>query len=154
MLGKANKRIITRLAAGTIAIFVSLSGLFFLGFCFYCLVAENGWFEVSMDGFFALLGLLFLVCIGLYFTWIGFSILVLKRITTISFMILTVLPPLVLSFAAAYLMKTFWERPAEGYSHLSLIILLTIGIAVFTSSFAFFLKVFLIIFRKGGYSET
>jgi hypothetical protein len=148
------KRTITRLAAGTIGVLVLFSGLALLGTLVIPAAIKNSWFEVSIDGFLALLGLLFIVCIGLYFIWVGFSILALRRISTISFTLLTVLPPLVLTFAAASLMKTFWERPAGGYSLLSLIILLTICITVFAISYAFNLKILLIIFRKGGYLET
>jgi hypothetical protein len=158
MLTRADKRIITRtitrLAAGTIAILASFLGLALIGMFVFIVATDKIEFEFSVDGSLSLLGLLFIASIGLYFIWIGFSILVLKRVTHTFFLLLALLPPFFLSIAVVSLMKTFWNRPAEGYTLLSGVIFLVIAMVVYLVSFAFILKVFLRIFKKGGYLET
>ncbi len=152
-LSRVNKLYCAQLAAKTIGILVSLCGLFLLGMFIVSLVVAiaDGWFELSVDGFLSSLGLLVIAGMGLYFIWIGFRILVLKRISATSFILLTVIPAIFLSAEGICLIKTFWEKPAEGYGFISFAFLATITMVVFVSSYALSLKVFLSIFRKGGY---
>lgn len=158
MLTKTEKRTITRittrLAAGTIAILVSFLGLALIGMFVFVVVTDKIEFEFSIGGSLSILGLLFIASIGLYFTWLGFSILVLKRITHTFFLLLAMLPPFFLSIAVISLMKTFWDRPADGDTLLSGVIFLAVVMVVYLVSFAFILKILLRIFKKGGYLET
>ncbi len=53
---------------------------------------------------------------------IGYSILVLKRITYTAFLLLTVIPAFCIATTFIYFVKSVWERPEEGYGLLPIIL--------------------------------
>ena len=142
-------RLVVKIFAIAIGIFIFLFSLLLLFTSIFGALRVHNDINLSLEGFMVVAGILFLFLSGLYFMWISFSILILKRITGISMTLLTAIPSLLITFIVCELIKNLWNEPEKGYSFLSKIVLLVLLSTVFLSLFFFISKALMTIFRRG-----
>jgi hypothetical protein len=150
MVRSTGKRIMTRSARGTIGVLVFLSGLLLLCTSAVGIVMVRGDGGSSVEGLLVIVGVLGLACSGLYFLWIGYSILIRKRITGISLSLLSVIPALLITMFIADFIERFWEKPSDGYSFFHIAVLSTLTMIVFVGLCTITLRALVRLFRKGN----
>ena len=150
MARRTGKRIMTRLARGTIGVLVFLFGLLLLCTSAAGIVIVRGDVGPSVEGLLVIGGVLFLACSGFYFLWIGYSILIRKRVTATSLLLLSVIPTILITLFVVEFIKRFWEKPSDGYSFFHLAVLSTLVILLLMGLYAIILKALMRLFRKGN----
>lgn len=150
MLSRTDKRIMTRLAAGTIGVLVFLFGLLLLCTSAVGIVIVRGDVGLSVEGLLVIVGVLFLACSGFYFLWIGYSILIRRRITFTSLLLLSVIPAFLIALFVIDFIKRFWEKPGDGYNFFYHAVLSTLALIVFLVLCAMISKALMRLFRKAN----
>ena len=142
---------LAKFTAVTIGVLVGSSGLFFLGAAFTCLIVIilKGDVEFSIEGLLILLGLLCIVFTGFYFIWIGYSILILKKITKDSLFNLSFfLTPFLLVPAILLVVGIDNWLTGQTRSLLAKIISIGLGFVIFVVLYTLLLILFKWAFRK------
>jgi len=142
-------RLVVKIFAIAIGIFVFLFSLLLLGTSILGALKVHNDVNLSLEGSMVVAGILVLFLSGLYFMWISFSILILKRITDTSMTLLTAIPSLLITLIFCELIKNLWDEPEKDYSFLSKIVLLVLLLTVFLFLFFFISKALMTIFRRG-----
>ena len=150
MARRTSKRIMTRLAAGTIGVLVFLFGLLLLCASAAGIVIVRGDVGPSVEGLLVIVGVLGLACSGLYFLWIGYSILIRKRITATSLVLLSGMLAFLITLFVVGFIKRFWEKPSDGYDFFHHAVLSTLAIVVLLGLYAIILRALMRLFRKGN----
>ncbi len=150
---RVNKFYWIQVAASSIGALVAASGLLLLTVLvvFITRTGNDGWLEFSINGFLVSFGLLVSVCICLYFIWIGFSILFLKKISTMSLVLIAMLPAFLVSMTAASFIKDFGYRLFGQKGFFATVLLVATAMVVFLFVFAVIAKNLTKILGKGGY---
>lgn len=141
-------KLVTNILAKAIGVFVSLFGLLLLGTSVLGVLKCYSDIKFSLESFAVVVGILGLFASGLYFMWIGYSLLIFKRITSTSWLLLTSIPAISITLAFGAFIQSLWEKPEKGYSFLSATVLIALGMTVFLVSFFFIGKALMSIFRK------
>ncbi len=142
-------RLVVKIFAIAIGIFVFLFSLLLLGTSILGALEVHNDINLSLEGSMVVAGILVLFLSGLYFMWISFTILILKRITDTSMTLLTVILSLLITLIFCELIKNLWDEPEKDYSFLSKIVLLFLLLTVFLFLVFFISKALMTIFRRG-----
>ena len=132
-------KLVAKIFAISIGVIVFLFSLLLIGTSVFGAIKIHSDINLSLEGFLATAGILFLFFVSFYFMWISYSILILKRITVTSMLILTVIPSIIITIAFKLLMRYLWVKPG--------IVLVVLSLTVFIISYYFITKILMYAFQ-------
>ena len=94
-----------------IGVIVFLFGLLLLGTSALGAMKVYGDINSPLEGFLVTVAILCLFFASFYFMWIGYSVLILKRITGTSMLILSVILSIFITVASVELIENLWIKP-------------------------------------------
>jgi len=144
----------TQLARGTVGVVVFLFGLLLLCTSAAGIVMVQGDIGPSVEGLLVIVGVLALACSGFYFLWIGYSILIRKRIAATAVLLLSCLPAFFIALFVVGFVQRFWGKSSDGQTFFRLAVLSTLAMIVFLGLFAIILKALMRLFSKGQRTVT
>lgn len=143
-------KLVAKIFSIAIGLIVFLFGLLLLGTSVLAALKLHNDIDLSLEGSMVAVGILFLFFAGFYFMWISYSILILKRITSTSMLILTGITSLFITITFCEFIQYLWNKPEKGYSFLPKIVLAVLYITVFVISYFVITKILMNIFRRGN----
>ena len=132
----------------SIGILVFLFGLLLLTTSVVAVVKLHNEINLSLEDFLAGIGILFLFFTGFYFMGISYSMLVLKRISDTSLLILTAIFSFCIAMILDLLIKSFLGKPEDGYGFVLKTLLMASFLTALLISFFFIIKTMTILFRR------
>ena len=143
-------KLVAKILRVAIGLIVFLFGLLLLGTSVLAALKLHNDIDLSLEGSMVAGGILGLFCMGFYFMWISYSILILKKITAISMLILTSITSFFITFTFCDLIKYLWYKPEQDYGFLSKTVLAILYITAFVISYFLITKTLMNIFSRGN----
>ncbi len=143
-------KLVTKIFAITIGVFIFSFGLLLLVASVLGILKCHSDINLSLEGSLAAIGILSLLLIGFYLMWISYSMLVLKKVTDTSMLMLICIPSIIISFLSLELLKKVREKPEMGYSFLEKVAIMAFFVTVLATSFFFISKTLVNLFRQSA----